>query len=95
MYAIFLVDIAGNANLIRWKSKVKRVCKSTIAAETMALLEAADDAYFLKLQLEDILESKEKIPIFCYTDNESLVQSLATSKIVYDLTLRADIARIR
>ena len=75
--------------------KVKRVCKSTIAAETMALLEAADTAYFLKLLIEDMLGTKEKIPIICYTDNESLVQNLATSNTVSDFRLRVDIARLR
>ena len=49
-HAIFLVDLAGTTNLIRWKSKnINRVCQSTIAAETMVLLEAADTAFFLKL----------------------------------------------
>jgi len=95
-HAIFLVDAAGNANLIRWKSKkVSRVCKSTIAAETLALLEAADTAYFLKLLYEDLLGTKKKIRIECYTDNKSLVQNLDTSNTVSDFRLRVDIARLR
>ena len=47
---------------------------SKIAAGPMALLEAADTAYFRKLLIEDMLGTKENIPIICYTDSESLVQ---------------------
>ena len=68
-HAIFLVDVADNANLI--KDGWARVCKSTLMQR---LLDAADTAYFRKLLIEDMLGTKEKIPIICYTDNESLVQ---------------------
>ena len=48
-YVIFLVDEVGTANVIKWTSKkISRVVKSTLASETLALLEAAENAYFLK-----------------------------------------------
>ena len=95
-HTIWLVDHLGNVNLIRWKSKrISRVCKSTIAAETTALLEAADTAYFLKLLYEDMLGVKEKIQIDCYSDNESIVQHLKTSNSVSDFRLRIDVSKLR
>ena len=71
------------------------MCKSTIAAETMALLEAAYTAYFLKLLYEDMLGVKEKIQIDCYSDNESIVQHLKTSNSVSDFRLRIYVSRLR
>ena len=71
------------------------MCKSTIAAETVALLEAADTAYLLKLLYEHILGVKEKIQIDCFSDNESIVQHLKTSNSVSDFRLRIDMSRQR
>ena len=42
-YLIFATDYEGNRCLIAWQSRcVRRVVKSTIAAETLALLDAAE-----------------------------------------------------
>ena len=43
-FVIFLVDEEGNANVLKWAStKVSRLVKSALAAETLALLEAAEN----------------------------------------------------
>ena len=95
-HAIFIVNSNQNCNIVRWQSKkINRTCKSTIAAETMALLEAAEAAYFIKLMLESMLNIKNIIPIKCYCDNKSIVQHLQTSNTVSDFRLRVDISCLR
>lgn len=55
--------------------------KSKFAAETMALLEAAESAYCIGKVLEDI-GHVEAVPIICYVDNRSLVETLRSVKKV-------------
>ena len=47
-YIIFLVDSDGHRCPIFWQSrKIRRVVKSTLAAETLALLDGAEASYFI------------------------------------------------
>lgn len=80
-----------------WKSlKAKRVVRSTISVECLALAEGANVCYYLKAVLRDILKLKEnEIPIECYTDNKSLVESLYSTHTVTDSRLLVDIAELR
>lgn len=97
-YIIFLVDETGNANVLKWKSgKISRVVKSTLAAETLALLDAAETGYYLKRLIESFLGMKEDcIEVRCFTDNKSIVEHVfkSTNK-VSDFRLRVDIACLR
>ena len=71
-HIIFLVDDQNNSCPISWHStKVKRVVKSTLAAETLALVDGADNAVLLsKLLAEFIHNDKDhNIRIECRTDN--------------------------
>ena len=96
-YVIFAVDRAGNANLVKWCSKkISRVVKSSLAAETLALLEAVDNAYFIKRLLESMLSVTDGISIYCFTDNKSLVDHVYKStSSVKDFRLRVDMACLR
>ena len=94
-YLVFLK--AGNkAAPIMWQSKcLHRVTKSPLASETMALAEAADAGYFLAQITQEILNLKKKLKIVCTTDSKSLVDHLSNSKVIQDVPLRVDIARLR
>lgn len=98
-FVIFLVDEEGSANVVKWVSKkISRVVKSTLAAETLALLDAAENAFFLKSMLETMLNipKSDSLDIICLTDNQSLVENVNKStKSVSDFRLRVDIACIR
>ena len=77
---IFLQDEIGNKCPIFWRSKkLERVVKSSLAAETQALVEGAEYAVciagIIKMIFSDI-----KIKINCYTDSKSLVDSLSSLK---------------
>ena len=94
-YLVFLK--AGNkAAPIMWQSKrLHRVTKSPLASETMALAEAADAGYFLAQITQEIFNLKKKLKIVCNTDSKSLVDHLSNSKVIQDVRLRVDIARLR
>ena len=94
-FIIFLADESGNKCPIMWKSrKVRRVVKSTLAAETLALLEVAESAYYIGKILEDIGIGKE-VCIKCFVDNKSLVDALRSMKKVEDKYLRINIACLK
>ena len=94
-YIIFLADNYGSRCPILWKSrKIRRIVKSTLAAETMALLEAAESAYYIGKMIEDIGIASE-VPVMCYVDNRSLVDALRSVKKVDDKYLRINIACLK
>ena len=64
-YIIFMSD-GVNSCPISWKSgKIQRVVRSTLAAEALALGEAADVAYFLAMFVKEALKLPTTPPINC------------------------------
>ena len=95
---VLIVFLCGNDRVapISWKSKkLERVTKSSIASETMSLAEAADAGHFVALMVKQIFGLKAAPKVFCKTDNKSLAEHLKTSKVIQDLRLRVDLARLR
>ena len=84
---------------VAWKSfKIKRVVKSTLAAETLALQQALETCFMMKPFLCELLNkeiSNEVLPIKCYVDNKSLVDSIFSTKTVTEKRLKIDIFIIR
>jgi hypothetical protein len=61
-----------------WTSiKAKRVTRSVLGAETMALADAFDAAYSLKLDMQGMLQ--KELPITLYTDSLSLFDVITKS----------------
>ena len=51
-------------------NKIKRVVRSTIAAETLSLQEGIESSFYCRKMLENIIEIPHKtIPIIAYVDN--------------------------
>ena len=96
-FVLFLVDNHGNANHIKWCSKkISRVVKSSLAAETLALLEAADNAYFFKRLFESMMCIPNGIDIICFTDNMSIVEHISKSTSTgNDFRLKVDMCCLR
>ena len=91
-FIILLKDSAGNSCPIFWQSrKIRRVVKSTLAAETLALLDCASAAVYIREVLLEICRCGP-VPIRCYTDNKSLMDTLKSNKNVDDRRLRIDLA---
>ena len=96
-FVIFIMDNKKNACPIAWSSKrIKRVVKSTLAAETLSMVEAAEMAYLMSCLIGEIIfGTKTVLLITCYTDNKSLYESVNSTKNVIDKRLRVDIAILR
>ena len=89
---ILLGDEDGNVCPIHWQSKkIKRVVKSTLAAECLALQEGADAGFYIKTILTEILKVKAvDVEMECFTDNKSLYESLHSSKTLEEKRLILD-----
>ena len=93
------VEIASGDQIspVSWFSKrIKRVVTNTLAAETLAMSEAVDSAYYISGLLSEILfENKHQIMIEGFTDNYSLHQAAHTMTSVKDRRLRIELGHIR
>ena len=96
-HIVFLVGKDNKCCPLSWHAnKIKRVVRSTIAAEALSLLEAIENAVFLKSQIESMLVAGEKVvSITAYVDNKSVVEALLSTKLVDDKRLRLDISAIK
>ena len=93
-YLILLADDEGNCCPLAWKSnKVKRVVKSTVAAEALAYDETIGHSEYLQSILEEM--TGRKLQILAVTDSKNLLDSLSYTRQVDDRRLRIDIAAIK
>ena len=96
-FVVFLSDNKDTCCPLSWKStKIKRIVRSTLAAETLAFTEGADTAYLMSKIVGEIITGKESmIPIHCMTDNKSLFDASQTTNLISDKRLQVEIASIR
>ena len=91
---VFLRDNSGNVCPLSWRAnKIKRVVRSTLAAETLALQEGIDEGLYLRHLMSEILQ--QSIPIDIYVDHKGVVDSIRSTKLVSDRKLRIDIASLK
>ena len=98
----FIILIIGSNNKyapLKWQSrKIKRVVKSTLAAETMALLEGTECCFLIKSTLLGILglsNDTNLLRIKAITDNKSLYDAVHSTKTIEDKRLKVDICALR
>ena len=86
-----------NATPLLWKSKkLKRIVRSTLFAETYALLDAIDDCIFVRRLTAQLLGVEDDdIIIKCYTDSKTLVDNSVSDKLVDDKRLRDEITCLK
>ena len=93
-HIVFINSTEGKVAPISWQSrKLQRVTKSTLSSETLAVIEAVDAAVLIQKQIEEVFEVKPEIIV--YTDSQSLHQTVHTSKILTDKSLRISVAYLR
>ena len=94
-YISFIVDKNGTYSPIAWQSrKIRRTVKSTIAAESLAALDAAEMTVFLVSVLKTILKV-DSIDSYVVCDNRSLVDSVYSSTNLEDKCLLLDVCVLR
>ena len=87
--AIIFVDKHNRWNLISWQSKrIKRIVRSTLAAETISIMD-------ISVLLKELRHQLNKIPIGLYAHNKSLHDALRSQKYVFDKRIIIDIATIK
>ena len=77
---------------------MKRVVKSTLSAETLALEEALESSFMMRSLLCEVLNKEMDpviFPIYCYTDNKSLVEMVNSTKTLTEKKLKVHICIIR
>lgn len=98
-YLIMLAGDSGTFSPIWWNSKkIRRVVRSTLAAETLAMAEGIDASIFICTLLGELVYGKPEanlFPIVCFTDCKSLHDALKSPKFVSEKRLRLEISGIK
>ncbi|VDI62952.1 Hypothetical predicted protein [Mytilus galloprovincialis] len=96
---IVLVGENGIFSPITWQSKrIRRVARSTLAAETLAMADAIDSGIFIASLYTELMYGKAdptQLPITCLTDCHSLWDAIKSTKQVSEKRLRLEISSIR
>ena len=94
----FIILLKDNNNLVapvEWSStKIRRVARSTVTAETLAMLDACDAAFLLSRIVLEILQAPSVV-IDVMTDNKSLFDNIYSSKVTTEKRLVVDMCAIR
>ena len=89
----------GRFSPLSWQSKkIRRVVRSTLAAETLAMADGIDSGIFLATLFAELTTGQakpENLPIVCVTDNNSLCDAIQSTKSVSDKRLRLEISSIK
>ena len=96
---IVLMGNDGHFSPLSWQSKrIRRVVRSTLAGETLALTESMDTAIFLATLYSELstgIADPKSIPITCVVDNKSLCEAVKSNKHVTERRLRLEISHIK
>ena len=96
-FIVWLMDNTGQCCPIAWNAhKIKRVVRSTLAAETLSLEEGLEAGFYYREMLENIFGLDPRtIKIEAYVDNKSVIEAILSTRLVDDKRLRVDIAAIK
>ena len=93
-HIIFLSDSHNQCSTLAWHSgKLKRIARSTLAAESMALSDGIEEAMYLRKIIQFSIGGE--LPIIAVTDNKSLLQAINSTHLVQEKRLRIDISAIK
>lgn len=95
-FVTFIADQDGKYSPIAWQSrKIRRVVKSTIAAECLAAVEAAEMTVFIATVFKDIFRSPKSIATKVFCDSKNLVNAVHSSTNLEDKRLVIDVSILR
>ncbi|KAL0146639.1 hypothetical protein M9458_057979, partial [Cirrhinus mrigala] len=96
---IGLMGEGGKFSPLSWQSKkIRRVVRSTLAGETLALSDGRDNAIVLTTLLSELTTGNAELNtplLICVTDNHSLFDDLKSTKQVSEKRLRLEISSIK
>ena len=110
-YIVFLIGENNTVCPIVWKSKtIQRVVRSTLAAESNALVDGLDEGFFVSFTFNEVISgvidmkplsrfrnisSSKLLPIVAFTDNSSVFNNLRSTTMVAERRLCVDISAIK
>ena len=90
---VFIEDNKNNICPVAWNSsKIKRVVRSTLAAETLALTDGCDLSFYVSQITNHIY--RQNIKNIILTDNKSLKDTIQSSNLISDKRLRVDLSAL-
>ena len=93
---MFLSDKFGRCSALEWKSKkIKRVVRSTLAAEALALGDGLETGLYEKEIFQEFLGKDADLALTAIVDNKSLEVNLRSTSSVEDKRLRRDLSMIK
>jgi hypothetical protein len=93
---IFISDSQNNCCPISWRSnKVRRVARSTLAAETLSFADGMDTAQYVRQLAEEIQLMSGQSTTRKITDSRSLFDAANTTSLITDRRLRVELSAIR
>ena len=90
----YITFLAAHSSVISWRSsKIKRIVRSSTAAESLALSDALDDALYLREVFAELLG--KTLQIFAYIDNKNLHSVIHSTTAITEKRLRIEVAAIK
>ena len=87
---------SGRCAALDWQSnKIKRVVKSTLAAEALSLVDGLENSVFITDLLKSCCPTMVDIPIIAIVDNLSVVEAVHSTTAVGDKRLRREVGAIK
>ena len=87
-YIIFLVGNNNQYMPIAWQSqRIKRIVKSTLGAETLAMVDLTEACFYYRKLILDLLQLEDhptNIKITCKTDNSCLYDAMHSTTQIFD-----------
>jgi hypothetical protein len=94
-HIVFLTDATMNAAPLAWRSrKLRRVCRSTLTAETLSLADTIDVCVWMKHIIDEIDDSK-LLTTVVRTDNHDLFEAAHSTKACEEKRLIVELGSIR
>ncbi|CAG2208259.1 unnamed protein product [Mytilus edulis] len=98
-YVVFLMGDDGKVNPITWQSKkLRRVVRSTLASEALALADGVDCVISLAALFKELMHNENDLmhtPVDCFVDNKDLYHAIYSDKPVGEKRLRVEINAIK
>ena len=95
-HIVFLTGENGRCASLSWScNKIKRVVRSSLAAEALSLQEGLEDGFYHQSMIQELFGKNCTTNIKAYTDSKSLIEAINSTKLVDDKRLRIDIGAIK
>ena len=93
---ILLVDEHRRCCVLTWTSnKLKKVVDSTLAAESLSLVNAIKEAVYVQHIMKELIGDRASLPIYCVVDSQGTQDAVYSTKLVEDRLTRLYIAAIK